>query len=396
MAKVTAPLLSLSAKGMVGKKLVFQKRPSGHAVFFNKGHADNPSEASLTQRAWFLEAKNAWNVLSDEDKQGYTDRAKLLPDKPMTGYNLYISEYPTSAPIPTYQWDEQQPAGDTEKSWNGVAVSNDGKYAMAGVHNGRLYMMIDGVWQEERPKGDNDGRWYALAISDDGKRAIAGDYDNLVYTYNEGVWTPHTLGTQYRDRWVSADITPDGSKAVIVPGYGRTWVYDWNSWSEIRINGDVPQLIDRVSINDDGDHYAMHLQDGHVWEYVNGGGVELMPDGIETNGYLSAVISQDGNTISALKWDKYLHIRNNDIWTHNYIADSDELFSSVLRNANGGEKVLVPYGFEALYLFDGGDVSEINPDGIYPSEATNFDASLDCEIILMISSSSRLYLRHEA
>ncbi len=81
MAKVTAPLLSLDAKGTLAKKMTFQNRKGTNTVYWNKGHSDNPSEASETQRTWFREATQAWNELTDEQKQTYKDRAKAIKNE---------------------------------------------------------------------------------------------------------------------------------------------------------------------------------------------------------------------------------------------------------------------------------------------------------------------------
>jgi hypothetical protein len=92
MAKVTAPLLSLDAKGTLAKKMTFQNRKGTNTVYWNKGHSDNPSEASEIQRTWFREATQAWKELTDEQKQTYKDRAKAIKNENLTGYNLYIRE----------------------------------------------------------------------------------------------------------------------------------------------------------------------------------------------------------------------------------------------------------------------------------------------------------------
>ena len=92
MAKAKGPLFSLNASGSVGKLMTFSARKSGPQVRYQKKQKDVITDARTEQRDFFKEAVEAWNALSEEEKEEYNTRAKNLD---ITGYNLFISEYET-------------------------------------------------------------------------------------------------------------------------------------------------------------------------------------------------------------------------------------------------------------------------------------------------------------
>jgi hypothetical protein len=73
MVKVTGPAMSLDAQKTIGKTLTYQRRPSGHSVYFknNPGHR-TPTVASVAQaarRVFVQEAIAAWNALTSSEKE---------------------------------------------------------------------------------------------------------------------------------------------------------------------------------------------------------------------------------------------------------------------------------------------------------------------------------------
>lgn len=69
MAKLTGPLLSESAHGMVGPRLTYSKRTSGQQVRIQKANKDANSPSQQTQRSLFLEARDKWQSLTDEQQE---------------------------------------------------------------------------------------------------------------------------------------------------------------------------------------------------------------------------------------------------------------------------------------------------------------------------------------
>ena len=79
MPKVTGPLFSVDATGVLGGVLTFQKRPGGHAVYNFakpgsrvKKHGE-PTAAQVSIRAYVWDAVSHWKALTDEQKQSWND-----------------------------------------------------------------------------------------------------------------------------------------------------------------------------------------------------------------------------------------------------------------------------------------------------------------------------------
>ena len=95
MSKVIGPAISLSAKGKFGKKLTFQKRPSGATVYpYSKPGARVkkgaiPSEAQKTQRTAIGSLVAQWKALSPVEKSQWDIWAKAV-NYIGTGYHYFI------------------------------------------------------------------------------------------------------------------------------------------------------------------------------------------------------------------------------------------------------------------------------------------------------------------
>ena len=90
MAKIRGPLLSQEARGKIAERLVFSLRSSGQQARFQIKQKDVITEFRTTQRAYYLAAVAAWNILSNLEKQEWRD---LAFSKHYTGYNLFIKVY---------------------------------------------------------------------------------------------------------------------------------------------------------------------------------------------------------------------------------------------------------------------------------------------------------------
>jgi hypothetical protein len=77
MVKVTGPAMSLDAHKTIGNTLTYQRRPSGHAVYFknNPGHRTPTlaTPAQLEQRALIAEAIAAWDDLEPSERQAWNE-----------------------------------------------------------------------------------------------------------------------------------------------------------------------------------------------------------------------------------------------------------------------------------------------------------------------------------
>jgi len=89
MAKVTLPLLGVSAHGMLAGQLVYRTRPEGTTAGVWKGKRDAGSPAQLAQRERFQKAKELWPYLDDETKSEF---AAVVADRHLTAWHGWLSQ----------------------------------------------------------------------------------------------------------------------------------------------------------------------------------------------------------------------------------------------------------------------------------------------------------------
>lgn len=91
MAKTNAPLGSFSAHGKIANTLTYRKSNGQNIVSgFSKPGDYRKTEATelqLEQRQIYKDSVEAWNALSDTEKQSYNDQAIKYN---LTGFNLYL------------------------------------------------------------------------------------------------------------------------------------------------------------------------------------------------------------------------------------------------------------------------------------------------------------------
>ena len=92
MAKVTGPLMSLSAAGSFGDTITFGKW-KGIQYARIKSTPTNPNSVNQqAQRTLFQNAVAGWQALTEQVKGNWTARAAELGLK-MSGFNLYTKSY---------------------------------------------------------------------------------------------------------------------------------------------------------------------------------------------------------------------------------------------------------------------------------------------------------------
>jgi len=90
MAKVKFPLLSMEARGELGRAMIFQQQSIGGAIVkrFTLPRVGQAA-SQLAQRQRYRAALDGWNALSDGQKTTYRQRARPLH---LLGINLYLHE----------------------------------------------------------------------------------------------------------------------------------------------------------------------------------------------------------------------------------------------------------------------------------------------------------------
>jgi hypothetical protein len=89
MAKVTLPLLGVSAHGMVARQLVYRARAGFTTAGVWKGKADAKSAAQLEQRGRFEGAKEVWPYLDAETRAQF---AALVADEHLTAWHGFLRQ----------------------------------------------------------------------------------------------------------------------------------------------------------------------------------------------------------------------------------------------------------------------------------------------------------------
>lgn len=90
MAKITAPLMSLHARGSIGHGLTFSIRKSGQQVRWQKRQKKSrPTPAQANQRTLYLITLAHWLALSDAEKAEYNAKAAQEKVK-LSGWNLFL------------------------------------------------------------------------------------------------------------------------------------------------------------------------------------------------------------------------------------------------------------------------------------------------------------------
>lgn len=108
MAKVSGPLLSMDASGMVGGLVVFTRTPTGHRAY----KLNAPKNTGVQARKdYYADGCAAWRLLTPEEKQTWSDDAVIYQ---ITGFNLFMKEWMlTYSPISGTVWD------DGATTWDG-------------------------------------------------------------------------------------------------------------------------------------------------------------------------------------------------------------------------------------------------------------------------------------
>jgi hypothetical protein len=101
MARVTGPLMSIEAFGMLAGRMIFTRTKTGFRCYENKPPKNS---GTLERKAIYADGCAAWRLLDTEAKQAWRDQA--IPLK-ITGFNLYMREYLiTPTPSQPTSWDQ--------------------------------------------------------------------------------------------------------------------------------------------------------------------------------------------------------------------------------------------------------------------------------------------------
>ncbi len=90
MSKVTGPLFSEKASGLIGERLVFSQRKSGQQARFQKAQKiENPTWSQTDEQSLYRVIYARWLSFSAGEKAVYDDECKSKNLK-MSGWNLFF------------------------------------------------------------------------------------------------------------------------------------------------------------------------------------------------------------------------------------------------------------------------------------------------------------------
>ena len=89
MAKVTLPLLGVSASGMLANQLVYRARAGCTTAAVWKGKRDFQSAAQLAQRRMFWEAKEIWPFVGFAQRAEFAAAAAV---KHLNSWNHFVGQ----------------------------------------------------------------------------------------------------------------------------------------------------------------------------------------------------------------------------------------------------------------------------------------------------------------
>lgn len=166
-------------------------------------------------------------------------------------------------------WSELQPAGNVNRAWSSVCCSSDGRYLIASIFNGRIYRSANfGVnWAEIKPEGAfTNSYWSSTAIDDDGTVNLAGDgvanphWFAFFSTDGAVTWAQAPGGGIAAGAWYSVDCDSDGSFMVVAGSSGGAGRRIWRTqnsgvnWDEVRPDGNNNYNWRKVACSSNGQY----------------------------------------------------------------------------------------------------------------------------------------------
>lgn len=164
-------------------------------------------------------------------------------------------------------WSEVQPAGDTDKNWQFISINSTGQYILAG-NSQRLYLSTNygSSWSEAQPEGDVNRYWQAGDMSDNGQYMIVSTYGDRIYrsTNYGAAWSEIQPAGDNDKAWRTVSYSGDGQYALAGVYSLRLYLSDdyGATWAEVQPAGDFDQNWVATSISDDGEYMMAAVYNG--------------------------------------------------------------------------------------------------------------------------------------
>lgn len=119
MARIKNPLMSLDARGSIGKgQVIFQGGTSGTFAFKPKprdrsGDLKTPQQLNLRNR--YSESALAWGNMNASERSGWNEKAKA-DSRPVSGWNLFVEDR-LKSPLYTSNITHDQATANWPPDW---------------------------------------------------------------------------------------------------------------------------------------------------------------------------------------------------------------------------------------------------------------------------------------
>ena len=235
-------------------------------------------------------------------------------------------------------------------SWNGLAVSTDGKVVAAASANGLAISTDGGVTRTNATGEPGSGGFNAVAASADGTKLLVARGTGL-HTLSGATWfTPAATSGLPALNWVSVASSADGVKLAAAASGGKVYV-STNSgvnWSGVGVARDWEALASSA----DGTKLAAAEYNGMIYTSTDGGATWTARGG--ANRYWTAItMSADGSKLAAAEVNGKIYTSEDGGATLT-ARGSDRAWSSVAMSADGKVLLAGVLGDRLYYSEDSG------------------------------------------
>jgi hypothetical protein len=281
-------------------------------------------ENSLVLSDNLLYLSQASGQISGAGYTGYYDGGQFLGKTKLTQNNTRLINVGTT-------WV----ARDSNRDWNSVAMSSDGKYQTAVVYDGgQIYVSNDyGTTWAAR---DSNRGWYSVAISSDGKYQTAVVLGGQIYVSTDygTTWAARDSGRN----WYSVAMSSDGKYQTAVVSNGQIYVStDYGTtWTARDSNRDWYS----VAMSSDGKYQTAVVVNGQIYVSTNYGTTWVARD--SNRGWISVAISSDGKYQTAVDFNGRIYV-SADYGTTWAARDSNRNWISVAMSSDGKYQTAVDF-----------------------------------------------------
>ena len=243
-------------------------------------------------------------------------------------------------------WEETQPAGDVNKNWSSLSISENGEVLIAAVANGRIYRSINSGtdWEETQPAGNADKNWSAVMLNNVGQFIIATENGGRMYISNDTGenWSEAQAPLDEDMEWSALTMSALGNVALAGAQNGRLYLStdQGANWAEVQPAGDNDLDWDTVSCDLSSIACIAGVNGGRIYYSVSQGSewTEIQPAGAANQNWVASAVGLEGEVIVVATSPGRLYYSTNvgETWHESEPnGDYNYNWSSVVTNSEG-------------------------------------------------------------